>query len=130
MVTILRFKGHKALPVLNDTERQRKRFFNKAIELVNNGPYWHMNMLDEPDEETPFDQSENDTKLTLEINHYHSAFAAGLTGKERMILYLETLRDSSNTIEEFDEVDDNGYGGIRRYISVSTNIIAPSLNQN
>jgi len=35
------------------------------------------------------------------------------------------LRDNPQTIEEFDEIDDNGSGGIRRYMSVALKIVRP-----
>ena len=125
MVTIIRFKGLKALPQFGTTPAQKKKFFTKAIVLAQAGDYWHMDMLDNPAEDTPFDQTENDTKLTIEIDHYDHLFAKGLTGKEAMVFYLELLRDNPQTIEEFDEIDDNGSGGIRRYMSVALKIVRP-----
>jgi len=126
-MTIIRFAGLKALPVFSEKGKQKAKFFDKAIALVREGQYWHMDMMDRPDDATPFDESENDTKLTLNIDHYDIRFAIGLRGSERMVYYLETLRDAEGTVEDFDDVDYNNYGGNRRYISLSVKITMPEL---
>ena len=125
MVAAIRFKGLKALPFSWGANKQQIKFFEAAIALVRVDSYWIMDMTDNPDETTPFDQSENDTKLTLEIaKKGDPAFPRGLaTFKERLIFILEQMRDNPGTICDFDQQDENGHGGIRRYVGVVLKIM-------
>lgn len=130
MVAAIRFKGLKALPISWGANKQRVKFFETAIALVKDDFYWIMDMLDNPDETTPFDESENDTKLTLEIEkNGDPAFPRGIpTYKERILFVLEQMRDNPATICDFDQADENGQGGIRRYLSAILKI-APSVQE-
>jgi hypothetical protein len=119
--TAIRIKGHKALPAINDETKPQVKFFKKLLEYAEAGDYVNTDIDFSSLPDTPYDDQENDTVITL-TNNTPLKLEPKLDWHDMVIWYITTARDAQELEINDDEWDFTATNAKRRTIFLKAKI--------